>query len=90
MKKIDLLYGFIIGLITSFIGVFLFVSLFTDYDFQTAIQATKAEGKLGKLITLGAVLNLIVFFLLLKLNKELMARGVVLATILLTVVTIFV
>ena len=90
MKKIDLVYGFVIGLITSFIGVFLFVSLFTDYDFQSAIQATKAEGKLGKLITLGAVLNLIVFFLLLKLDKELMARGVVLATIFLTIMTLVV
>ncbi|MDR6966388.1 putative membrane protein [Flavobacterium arsenatis] len=90
MRKIDLFYGVIIGLITSFVGVFLFVSLFTDYDFQTAIQATKAEGKLGKLITVGAILNLVVFFLLLKMNKELMARGVVLAMILLTIVTILV
>lgn len=90
MKKIDLIYGFLIGVVTSFVGVFLFVILFTDYDFATAIQAAKAEGKLGKLITLGAVLNLLVFFLLLKLNKELMARGVVLATILLTIITLFV
>jgi len=90
MKKNDLVYSFVIGLITSFIGVFLFVSLFTDYDFQTAIQTTKAEGKLGKLITLGAVLNLIIFFLFLKLNKDIMARGVILATILLTVITLVV
>lgn len=90
MRKIDLFYGFLIGIVTSLIGMYLFVELFTTYEFETAIYTVKAEGKLGKLITLGAILNLIIFFLLLKLNKELMARGVVLATILLTVITIVV
>ena len=90
MRKIDLLYGFIIGILTSVIGVYLFVELFTEYKFETAIYAVKAEGKLGKLITLGAILNLIVFFILLKFNKEVMARGVVLATILLTIITLIV
>lgn len=89
MKKIDLFYGLIIGLISAFIGVYLFIALFTDYEFLTGFSILKTEGKLGKLITLGALLNLLVFFLLLKINKELMARGVVLATILLTVVTLF-
>lgn len=90
MKRIDLLYGFIIGLASSFVGVYLFIEFVAQYEFATAIPAIKAEGKLGKLITLGAVLNLIVFFILLKLNKELMARGVILATILLTIITLFV
>ena len=90
MKKIDLFYGFIIGIIAAFVGVYLFIALFTDYEFLNGFSILKTEGKLGKLITLGAVLNLAVFFLLLKINKELMARGVVLATIILTVVTLFV
>lgn len=90
MKKIDLFYGFLIGVLASFVGVFLFIAMFTDYDFLTGISTIKGEGKLGKLITLGAILNIVVFFLLLKLNKELMARGVVLATIILTVVTLIV
>lgn len=90
MKKIDLFYGLLIGVLASFVGVFLFIAMFTDYDFLTGISTIKGEGKLGKLITLGAILNIVVFFLLLKLNKELMARGVVLATIILTVVTLIV
>ncbi|CAM3994250.1 hypothetical protein FLAN108750_03800 [Flavobacterium antarcticum] len=89
MKKIDLLYGLLIGLITAFIGVYLFIALFTDYEFVNGLSTLKTEGKLGKLIALGTVLNLFVFFYLLKINKELMARGVVFATILLAVVTIF-
>jgi hypothetical protein len=45
---------------------------------------------LGKIITLGAIVNLVLFFILLKFNKELMARGVVLGMILLTVITLIV
>lgn len=90
MKKIDLFYGCLIGVLASFIGVFFFIEMFTDYDFLIGVFTIKAQGELGKLITLGAVLNLIVFFVLLKFNRELMARGVILATILLTIITLLV
>lgn len=90
MKKIDLLIGVIIGFITTFIGIILFFELFTDYSFTEGIQNMRQLGYLGKVITLGAILNIGVFFGLLQFNKELMARGVVLATILLTVITILV
>jgi hypothetical protein len=50
----------------------------------------QAEGKLGKIITLGTVLDLGVFWTLLKLNKEFMARGVILAVILLTLITVLI
>lgn len=89
MKKIDLFYGLIIGLISASIGVYLFVVLFTEYQFLEGYSILKTQGQLGKLIALGAILNLAVFFLLLKFNKELMARGVVFATLLLTIFTLF-
>lgn len=90
MKKTDLLIGVFIGFATTFLGIFLFFLLFTDFDFMQGIESYKALGYLGKIIAIGAVMNLIAFFALLKLNKELMARGVVLATILLTVLTLLV
>ena len=90
MKKIDLLFGVIIGFITTFVGMFFFLKFFTETGFVDGIQGMKSRGFLGKIITLGAVLNIIAFFILLKFDKELMARGVVLATILLTIITLFV
>lgn len=90
MKKTDLLIGFILGIIGAFIGVFLFISLATDYEFADGVLALKTQNSLGKLIALGAVINIILFFVFLKYNKELMARGVVLATIAITIFTIFV
>lgn len=89
MNKKDLLIGFIIGIITCFIGMFLYITIAMHTDFSTGIQTMKNEGHLGKIVTLGAILDLIAFGILLKMNKELMARGVVLAVILLTIVTLF-
>ena len=65
-------------------------TFFTDFDFVTGIESMKSEGKLGKLITLGSILDLVAFGILLKMNKEIMARGVVLAIIVITVVTLFI
>jgi len=89
MNKIDLLLGFVIGILASLIGCFLFITFFTDFDFLAGIQAMKSEGKLGKLITLGSILDLVAFGILLKMNKDIMARGVVLAVIVIAVTTLF-
>ena len=90
MKKIDLLIGLLIGLIAAFIGSYLFIKSQTEYDLIEDFSILKTEGILGKVIALGAVLNIIIFFFLLKKNKELMARGVVLATIILAFYTLFI
>jgi len=89
MKKTDLLIGFFIGLITTFIGSYLFLKTQTEYDLIEDFSILKNEGILGKVVTLGAVLNIIIFFILLKKNKELIARGVVMATIILAITTMF-
>jgi hypothetical protein len=89
-NKIEVLLGFIIGIITSVFGCFLFIELFTKFTFFAGIELMQAEDKLGKIITLGTVLDLGVFWTLLKLNKEFMARGVILAVILLTLITVLI
>lgn len=89
MNKIDLLYGFISGIVLTFIGVFTFISVFTDYSFWYGIQIMQANSSLGKLIAVGAVLNIMLFFFFLKIHKDLMARGVILATMTLAIITIF-
>jgi len=90
MNKTTILIGFALGILISILGSYLFITLFTDFDFITGIQTMKSEGKLGKLITLGTVLDLVTFGILLKMNKEMMARGVVLAVILIAIITLFV
>lgn len=89
MKKTDLFIGFILGIAVALLGTFLFLISFTEYIAVSDLQLIKQEGILGKVITLGAILNIAMFFLLLKINKELMARGIVLATIILALLTVF-
>ncbi len=89
MNKIDLLIGFGIGIVASLLGCYLFITFFTDFDFITGIENMKSDGKLGKLITLGSILDLVAFGVLLKMNKEMMARGVVLSVIVIAIITLF-
>jgi len=89
MNKTDLLIGFVIGILACLLGTFLYITLIVHTDFIAGIQSMKNEGHLGKIVTLGAIMDLIAFGILLKINKEIMARGVVLAVIILTIITLF-
>lgn len=90
MNKKNLLLGFLIGIAATLLGSYLFISFFSEFKFIAGIQIMKSQGNLGKLITLGSTLTLIAFGILLKMNKEIMARGVVLAVIALAILTLFI
>ncbi|KFF16239.1 hypothetical protein [Flavobacterium hydatis] len=92
-NKKDLLIGFIIGLMASVLGSFLFLTLLTDFDVSNgmeSIRIIKNYGYLGKVITLGSILSLVAFGVFLKQNKEFRARGVVLAVIILALLTLLI
>ena len=86
----DLLIGFLIGIIGCIIGSYFFILFCTKYTFIEGINSLNKAGHLGQLITLGAILNILIFFGLLSFNKEIMAKGVVMSTIILTIITLFV
>ena len=90
MNKKELLIGFIVGIFTSLLGSYLFITFFTQFDISTGIQTIRDHGYLGKIITLGTILDLAVFAILLKKDKEFMARGVILAVIVLAISTMFI
>lgn len=89
MNKTQFLAGTIVGFAGTFIGCYFYLSLFTGYDFKEGIAILKSQGSLGKLITLGSIINLVIFGVLLKLDKEMMARGVVLSVIAMAILTLF-
>lgn len=89
MIKKDFIIGFLVGIFTSLLGSYLFITFFTKFDISSGIQIIKEHGYLGKIITIGTTLDLAVFLLLLNRNKEMMARGVVLAVIVLAISTLF-
>ena len=90
MNKSDLFIGFLIGFATTLLGSYIFISFFTEFNFIAGIEIMESQGNLGKIITLGSILTLIAFGVLLKMNKETMARGVVLAVIIMAIITLFI
>lgn len=88
MNKKNLIIGFIVGVIANALGLFLATILLgKGDDFLTVIKAARAEDFLGKLISLGAILNLLVFFFFIQKKQDFRARGVLLATILVAIIT---
>lgn len=81
MKK-ELFIGFLVGLLATSFGVFVFLEFFSDQDLATTFDMV-IKGKLhAKVLTLGALANFFVFFIFLKKNQIYRARGVILETLL--------
>ena len=61
MNKTALLSGFMIGILASILGSYIYLKLFLNLDFIVGIQTVKTQGQLGKIITLGSILGLVAF-----------------------------
>ena len=88
MIKKEIVIGFIVGLIANGIGLFISVLfLGNGEDINMALKQSIDEGFFGKLVSIGAILNLVVFFLFIKRKQDYRARGVLLATVLAAITT---
>ncbi|MFK5981992.1 MAG: hypothetical protein QM499_03675 [Flavobacteriaceae bacterium] len=79
--KKEVFIGLIIGLIANTAGSYLYIYFFSDYGLEETIKNALMQDVFGNIIALGAILNLLVFFIFLKKNQFYRARGVVLATV---------
>lgn len=89
-RKIGVLYGMVIGMVLGAIGVVLFLTIATDYSLEYGITTLIENGSLNKIIALGELLNVPLFFLLLNKHKYYMARGILLQALLFTIVSLFI
>lgn len=88
MIKKNIITGIIIGLIANALGVIITATLLGNGDdLITVIKAALAEGFIGKIISLGAILNLITFFYFIKKKQDHKARGVLIITIFIAILT---
>lgn len=88
MIKKEVFIGFLVGVIANAIGFIIAILLFGNgEDITTAFRQSLAQGFFSKLVSMGAILNLVVFFLFLKQKRDYRARGVILATITVTIAT---
>ncbi len=90
-RKKEILIGIVVGVIATLVGMF-FYSMYSAYTSnltqETAIEVFLEQGKLGYLISIGAILNLIAFFIFLKRKQDYRARGVLLATIFIAIIVL--
>ena len=71
------LIGMGLGLLCTFIGSSIFTLIFSEGPFIESLSLLYAEKKLGALISLGALLNLPIFFYLLRQHKFSIAYGMI-------------
>jgi cell division protein FtsX len=92
MDKKSIITGIIIGLVSNTIGL-LIVGLLTakmagrSESVLQVFEAAVLENFIGKLISLGAILNLICFFYFIRKQKDSHAAGILIATFLIPVGT---
>lgn len=77
----EILIGLIIGLLANMAGTYLYIYFFSKDSLENTFQMALKNDLLGSLIALGAILNLMVFFVYIKKRQYFRARGVVLATL---------
>ncbi len=84
MKK-EITIGIITAILTNTLGVILYTLIFSEKSIEATILRSLNEGFFGKIVTLGAILNLIAFFFFIRKEKDHSARGVLLTTIIIAV-----
>lgn len=88
MDRSDLVLGLLLGLTGALAGSFLFIAFFTPYTLSDGLFIIRQSGQISKILSLGAIVNLAIFFGLLRFKKDVMAKGVLLSMFVITLATI--
>ncbi len=88
-KKKEVVKGVLFALLSSLSGLVLAILFLSENDsIIESLKNSYYENFLGKLISLGAILNVLVFFIFIKKNQDQRAKGVLLFTIFLAIFTL--
>ena len=93
MNKKEILLGIFSGFLANIVGIiFSVIILFQEIKISNILRILSnsiSDNFITKLISLGAVMNLIVFFVFLKYDFEEKAQGVLFATFIIAILTIY-
>jgi len=87
MKK-EMLIGFMVAVVATSFGCFLFIEFFSKYDFYESLALIKDGNLEGKILVIGAIANFFVFFVFLKKKQIYRARGVLMETFLIAFIVL--
>ena len=90
IKKDSFIAGFIPGLIFPVIGFYCYFLLFFNYmDFHGFYHLLVKSDKVVSVMSLGVILNLIVFFVFYQLEADKSLRGVIAATFIYAFIVVY-
>ena len=92
MNKKGIFQGLVVGLIANIIGLVTAAIVLSKFSGRsdgifTVLETAQSENFLGKLISLGAILNLLSFFYFIRKRQDSRAAGVLIVTILIAIGT---
>ena len=85
--KKEISIGFVISILATACGVFLYLQYFSKYGFEETILMIQKGNLYAQVLSLAALPNLFVFFIFIKKKQDYRARGVLMASILSALVT---
>lgn len=86
----ELIFGFLIGLVLAFVGTYLYVAAFTQFNLFRDFAILNSYGLVGKVITLGSLLTVGLFLYLFYTKKDDWAKGVLASIMVLLILTFFI
>ena len=89
MNKKEIIIGFIVGLIANTIGTLVYIMVFSKYGIKETYETAVEQGHVGSILALGAILNLVAFFIFLRIKRDERARGVLIATVLTALLIVY-
>ncbi len=87
MKK-NILIGFILSILTTIAGSYLYLEFIMQNGFEASWQWMLDTHNQGTILSLGAIPNLLLFFVFLKRKEDYKARGVLIGVVLIALTVV--
>jgi len=86
--KKDILIGILVSLFATAGGCFLYIEYFSKFSFTETLQLIQDGNLYGKILSIAAIPNLFVFFVFIKKKQDNRAKGVLITTIVIALITL--
>lgn len=86
--KKDILIGILVSLFATAGGCFLYIEYFSKFSFSETLQMIEDGNLYGKILSIAAIPNLFVFFVFIKKKQDNRAKGVLVTTIIIALITL--
>ncbi len=84
-----MLIGFLVSIFATLAGAYVYLELAMNYGFEKNWQLMRETGNEGMVLSLGAIPNILLFFVFLRKKQDFRARGVLAGVILVAFAVMF-